>query len=49
MWVKVEIPFIDKKTKKLQERGKKLNISAERLAEIRAINVNMVSVIDTKE
>lgn len=46
MIVKVLIPFIDKKTGKVHKEGKKLNISAERLAEIRAINVNMVEIID---
>ena len=46
MTVKVLIPFIDKKTGKEHQEGKKLNITAERLAEIRAVNVNMVEVVD---
>lgn len=48
MIVRVLIPFIDKKTGKEQKVGKKLNISAERLAEIRSVSVNMVEVVEDK-
>lgn len=43
--VKVLIPFTDRKTGKLQKAGKKLNLSDERIAEIKAVNVNMIEVL----
>lgn len=47
--VKVLIPFTDKTTGKLQKAGKKLILSDERVAEIKAVNVNMIEVLGEVE
>jgi hypothetical protein len=47
--VEVLIPFHNSDTKVDQVVGDVLNVSEERLAEIRAINVNMVQVLSDVE
>lgn len=47
--VEVLIPFHNKDTKKDQVVGDVIEVSEERLAEIRAINVNMVQVLGDVE
>ena len=47
--VEVLIPFHNSDTKVDQVVGDVLNVSEERLAEIRAINVNMVQVLGDVE
>lgn len=47
--VKVLIPFHNKDTKKDQFVGDVIDVSEERLEEIRAINVNMVLVLGDVE
>ena len=43
--VKVHIPFTDKVTGKFHGVGEKLELSEERIAEIKSISVNMIEVI----
>lgn len=47
--VEVLIPFHNKDTKVDQVKGDTLDVSEERLAEIRKINVNMVLVLGDVE
>ena len=47
--VKVLIPFTDKITGEDRETGDIIEVSDERLAEIKAVNVNMVIVIGDTE
>ena len=49
MLCKVLEPFIDKVTGKHYKADEVIELTAERLAEVKAVNVNLVSVIpDTK-
>lgn len=43
--VKVHIPFTDKVTGKLHGVNEELELSEERIAEIKAISVNMIEVL----
>jgi hypothetical protein len=43
--VEVLIPFIDKETSNVRVKGEIFEVSEERLAEIKSVNVNMVLVI----
>lgn len=43
--VKVLIPFTDKVTGELHKADSEIELSEERIAEIKAVNANMVSVI----
>jgi len=43
--VKVLIPFMDKEAKKLHKVNDVFEITEERLAEVRTVNVNMVEVL----
>ena len=47
--VEVLMPFINKDNNKLQKVGDIIEVSEEKLANIRAINVNMVLVLDDVE
>jgi hypothetical protein len=50
MWnVEVLIPFIDKETSNVRVKGEIFEISEERLAEIKSVNVNMVLVLGEVE
>ena len=49
MRVKVLIPFLDKVTSESRKADDIIEVSEERLAEIRAINVNMVLVLGEVE
>ena len=46
MRVKVLIPFLDKVTSEFRKADDIIEVSDERLAEIKAVNVNMVEVVD---
>ncbi|MBE5880387.1 MAG: hypothetical protein E7288_10515 [Lachnospiraceae bacterium] len=43
--VKVHIPFTDKETGRLHGVNEEIELSEERIAEIKAISVNMIEVI----
>lgn len=45
MLCKVNIPFTDKETKEQYKAGAEIELSEKRIAEIRTVNVNMISVI----
>jgi hypothetical protein len=47
--VEVLIPFIDKETSNVRVKGEIFEISEERLAEIKSVNVNMVLVLGEVE
>ena len=47
--VKVHIPFTDKVTGTQYNSGDEIVLTDERLAEVKAVNVNMVSVIGEAE
>ena len=47
--VKVLIPFLDKVTSEFRKADDIFEVSEERLAEIKAVNVNMVLVLDEAE
>ena len=49
MKVKVLVPFIDKVTGELHNTDDIIEVSEERLAEIKAVNVNLVLVINEAE
>lgn len=49
MRVKVLIPFTDKVTNKKHKADDIIEVSEERLAEIKAVNVNMVLEVKPKE
>lgn len=49
MKVKVLVPFIDKVTGELHNADDIIEVSEERLAEIKAVNVNLVLVIGEAE
>ena len=45
MLCKVNIPFTDKETKEQYKAGAEIVLSEKRIAEIRTVNINMISVI----
>lgn len=47
--VRVEVPFIDKVTKEPYAANAEITLTEERIAEIRAVNVNMVTVLGDAE
>jgi hypothetical protein len=47
--VEVLIPFIDKETSNVRVKGEIFEVSEERLAEIKSVNVNMVNVLGEVE
>ncbi len=49
MKVKVLIPFVDKATGEIRNADDIIEVSEERLAEIKAVNVNMVLVLGEVE
>lgn len=49
MKVKVLVPFIDKVTGELHNADDIIEVSEERLAEIKAVNVNLVLVLGEAE
>lgn len=49
MKVKVLIPFLDKATGEFRKADDIIEVSEERLAEIKAVNVNMVLVLGEVE
>ena len=49
MLVKVHIPFTDRVTGELHKVNDEIELTAERLAEVRAVNINMVTVISEEE
>ena len=47
--VRVEIPFIDRVTGEAYEANAEITLTEERIAEIRTVNVNMLSVLGDAE
>ena len=47
--VRVEVPFIDKVTGALYEANAEIMLTDERLAEIKSVNINMVTVLGDAE
>ena len=45
----VHIPFIDKVTGKSYEAGKEIVLTDDRVAEVKAFNVNLISVLGEAE
>lgn len=48
MRCKVLIPFIDKVTGEEYSAGDEIELAAERIPEVLAVNINMVSVLEDK-
>lgn len=42
----VHVPFTDKETGKLYKAGSKITLSEERVAEVKAFDVNLISVLE---
>ena len=42
----VHVPFTDKVTGKLYKAGAKITLSEERVAEVKAFDVNLISVLE---
>lgn len=47
--VRVLIPFTDRVTKELRKVNDELDMTEERIAEVRAVSVNMISVLGEAE
>lgn len=47
--VMINIDFIDAETGKVRKAGTKVNLAEERVAEIRAVNPDLITVIGTVE
>lgn len=47
--VMINIDFIDAETGKIRKAGTKVNLTEERVAEIRAVNPDLITVIGTVE